>query len=794
MNRSVLLILALLLIASLAYPQTVIYLTSGSSWTVPADWNNSANSIEVIGGGGAGYSKYDSSSGYGGGGGGGGYSKLSNLTLTPGNSVGYAVGLGGTSEGAGGGNTYFCNSISNCTAIGASAVRVAAAGGGGGYSDGGGGAGAATTSAKGDVKSVGGAGGNGYSHPGGGGGAGGPFGVGAAGYSGTGSYTSSGGGGGGGGAAATSNVGGNNHLGSGGGATGAAGTAGGGGGGATSSLAGGAGGPGSEWNSTHGSGGGGGSAMASGASLIPGNGGLYGGGGAGGGNSNFGSGAAGIIVITYTPAPVGTTYPVTAADSGSFTDTIAVAHSFAKADSETTTIADSLAILTYRAKATSDDITLSDSIVLSVGRLDAGSIFTDVFTRSNSSTLGSSWAQPVGQMAISNNTAIATAVSGIALATVSSTYHFGSDQYATIAVASWGQALVGVRYGNPNQGYVAYCTSTSGGSCTTFHISEWSSGTLNDLSTITGVLVPVGAQLRLQAKGSNPTTVSLWNNGALLGKYTDNLPILGGTPAVGGVSTYASNAGITYFDAGTPSANDAYATPLSSPLAIADSLVSVMTPLANTLYSSNKQDAVAVMDSLLVTAILGSAAQGDRITLLDAVAAQVNRTNYPSISETVTLTDALVRTTRFARSLSDAVTLSSSAVYTKTVTLVSSLTVGDSFAVMDSLTRQLIARPAIADGFSVTGTLVLTVLRTVHLVDSLIPSPSLTGVVRHVASVSDTLAMLDANTVFNPTHPRLFDAAGITDVLVRVVVRFNRSSAKGTGAFVGTSSGSTYIQ
>ena len=32
----------------------VIFLTSGTSWTVPSDWNSSNNSIEVIGGGGGG--------------------------------------------------------------------------------------------------------------------------------------------------------------------------------------------------------------------------------------------------------------------------------------------------------------------------------------------------------------------------------------------------------------------------------------------------------------------------------------------------------------------------------------------------------------------------------------------------------------------------------------------------------------------------------------------------------------------------------------------------------------------
>ena len=33
---------------------TTIILTSGTTWTVPADWNNSANSVECIGAGGNG--------------------------------------------------------------------------------------------------------------------------------------------------------------------------------------------------------------------------------------------------------------------------------------------------------------------------------------------------------------------------------------------------------------------------------------------------------------------------------------------------------------------------------------------------------------------------------------------------------------------------------------------------------------------------------------------------------------------------------------------------------------------
>src|SRR3989344_4708849 len=50
-------------------PQSAVttFLTSGTSWTVPADWNSSNNTIEVIGGGGGG----DTPGSAGGGGGGG---------------------------------------------------------------------------------------------------------------------------------------------------------------------------------------------------------------------------------------------------------------------------------------------------------------------------------------------------------------------------------------------------------------------------------------------------------------------------------------------------------------------------------------------------------------------------------------------------------------------------------------------------------------------------------------------------------------------------------------------------
>ena len=87
---------------------TQVFLTTGSSWTVPSDWNDGNNTIEVIGGGGGGGGGV---SGDGGGGGGGGeYRKATNITLTPGTSVPYSIGTAGgggaaSTAGTAGGNT-----------------------------------------------------------------------------------------------------------------------------------------------------------------------------------------------------------------------------------------------------------------------------------------------------------------------------------------------------------------------------------------------------------------------------------------------------------------------------------------------------------------------------------------------------------------------------------------------------------------------------------------------------------------------------------------------------------------
>jgi len=321
-----------------AYPQTadatVVYLTSGTSWTVPGDWNNLSNSIEVIGGGAGGATAVVQP---GGGGGGGGYSKVNNVTLVSGNSVSYAVGAGG-GTGSAGGDTYFCNSTSNCASIGGTAVVAGAKGGSAGNasSDGLGGEGGASSSGVGTIKYSGGRGTtastiNITNSGGGGGGGGGPGGDGASGgtvNATSGFHNGVGGGGNGGGGAGGPNsasdtgaTGGASVNGTAGGAGGAINTAGspgssgsgGGGGGNTRSTtaagAGGAGGAGTEWDSSHGSGGGGGGGGGrypsnTGAGGAGGAAGLYGAGGGGGGWSSGtkgtgGIGAQGVIVITY---------------------------------------------------------------------------------------------------------------------------------------------------------------------------------------------------------------------------------------------------------------------------------------------------------------------------------------------------------------------------------------------------------------------------------------------------------------------------------------------------------------
>jgi len=243
-------------------PYSTIFFTSGTSWTVPADWNDSDNTIEVIGGGGGGRGRAgDWSTPLGGGG--GAYSKITNLVLTLGGSVTYQVGLGGPggptgSNGSPGQDTWF--NASTCATS-----SVCAKGGAGGRNKGGGQGGSATS------------------------------GIGTTKYSGGSSNGSGNGHGWGGGGAAGLNGDGGDGVPSSSGGTGDNGFGGVGGGGSQDGS------PGMEWDTTHGSGGGGGGGSTSNG-VDGGQGGLYGGAGGGADDINGGSGgdgAQGLIIITY---------------------------------------------------------------------------------------------------------------------------------------------------------------------------------------------------------------------------------------------------------------------------------------------------------------------------------------------------------------------------------------------------------------------------------------------------------------------------------------------------------------
>ena len=275
---------------------TVIRLFSGSAnpWTVPSDWNSLANTIEGIGASGAsgaGGTSTTTPKGYGGGGGGGGaYAIAHNVALTPGATVAFVLGVGGSSAGVAGTPTTF------------GVATLVAAGGTGGTSGttvsaglgGSGGLASACTPTSGAFS-----GGNGAN--GGNGGA-----------------ASTNGGGGGGGAAGPNGAGANGVAGGvQGGKGGNADNGVGGAGGAASSVAGNAGATGSEWPFPLGCGGGGGGGGAvatvnqagwAGGQGVDYGGGSGGGGGAGG-HSGTGSTAGGVfkigesgaIFITYWP-------------------------------------------------------------------------------------------------------------------------------------------------------------------------------------------------------------------------------------------------------------------------------------------------------------------------------------------------------------------------------------------------------------------------------------------------------------------------------------------------------------
>src|SRR3990167_5789290 len=76
------------------------FITSGTTFAVPSDWNSNSNTVETIGGGGSGNNV---SNGQGGaGGGGGGYSKKTNVTVSGTVTINVGAGGGGGGGGSGG--------------------------------------------------------------------------------------------------------------------------------------------------------------------------------------------------------------------------------------------------------------------------------------------------------------------------------------------------------------------------------------------------------------------------------------------------------------------------------------------------------------------------------------------------------------------------------------------------------------------------------------------------------------------------------------------------------------------
>lgn len=234
-------------------PRKRVFLTSGTTWVIPPDYNSFNNQIECIAGGAGGDN-------VGGGGGAGAYSSIFNLALFPGATAAIQVGAAGTAGNPG--TDTWLNSTSTVLAKGGSAP-ITTTGGVGGLS----------ANGVGTTKFGGGNGGSVASaNPGGGGGAAGPKGKG---NDGAGGGVSLGGSGG----SADTGFGGAGGVGTASGTNpGAAGT---------------------EYDATHGAGGGGGGSVSS----TAGAGGNYGGGG-GGSLVTGGAGAPGLIIITYSPATV----------------------------------------------------------------------------------------------------------------------------------------------------------------------------------------------------------------------------------------------------------------------------------------------------------------------------------------------------------------------------------------------------------------------------------------------------------------------------------------------------------
>ena len=99
--------------------QTFLTTTGAGTWTVPSNWNNASNSIEVLGGGAGGNSGGGTK-----GPGGGAYSKVVNQTIS--GSIAYSVGVGGTV--GSGGDTWFGNAAYGSAIVAAKGGTISAGG------------------------------------------------------------------------------------------------------------------------------------------------------------------------------------------------------------------------------------------------------------------------------------------------------------------------------------------------------------------------------------------------------------------------------------------------------------------------------------------------------------------------------------------------------------------------------------------------------------------------------------------------------------------------------------------
>lgn len=476
---------------------TVKLLTTGTSWTVPVDFDPSSNTIEGIGGGGGGGGGTTGTAaqgrGGGGAGGGGEYRKISNFNPAGSGSISYVIGQGGSLGAANASGTNGTDTTWNSTSLvakgGLLGANTGAGTGGAGGTGGTGGTGAAGNN-------NGGKGGDGGKR----------------------SVTLGGGGGGGGGAGGTSAVGGagtNGTAGSTGGAGGAGGAASGGTAGASN---GGAGGAGTVWTdtvalTTGGAGGGGGGGLAGagagGTAGAAGNYGAGGGGGAGGGSgSSAGSagtaGANGIIAITYTP------FTISGTANGNDTATVRVAIN-GTLQAQTGTISASAWSISGITLPTSGDIITVwvDNVTdanesTAVTKWSSGSVSSMVLN-TNFLTIGSNQntsltVTNLGQYDSDNDEDIMhTANSGVVLVQASGNTYTGE----TVTIASSNTLTVSTGESLTTEKMIVNGTVTSSGTATyTF------TGTSGTLLTRTGTFTQSNSTVNVTSASGTPTLLS----------------------------------------------------------------------------------------------------------------------------------------------------------------------------------------------------------------------------------------------------------------------------------------------